>query len=81
MTNGTYDRRSPEVYRAVTLDRLGHRYGLLPSEVLSRASTLDLHILDVALSYEMSEEQRRSGALPEMATEDLQAILKLKRKS
>lgn len=34
------------------LDGLGKRYGLLPSEVLSRANTFDLYILDCAMTFE-----------------------------
>lgn len=34
------------------IDTLGKRYGLLPSEVLARADTFDLYILDAALSFE-----------------------------
>ena len=34
------------------VDALGKRYGLLPSEVLSRANSFDLYILDCALSFE-----------------------------
>lgn len=35
----------------LTLDTIGERYGMLPSEVLSRGSTLDIYVMDVALSY------------------------------
>lgn len=34
------------------LDGLGKRYGLLPSEILRRADTFDLYIMDCALSFE-----------------------------
>ena len=34
------------------IDGLGKRYGLLPSEVLTRADTFDLYILDAALTFE-----------------------------
>lgn len=34
------------------VDNLGKRYGLLPSEVLSRANTFDLYIMDAALTFE-----------------------------
>lgn len=34
------------------IDALGKRYGLLPSEVLVRASTFDLYILDCSLTFE-----------------------------
>jgi len=34
------------------IDGLGKRYGLLPSEILKRADTFDLYVIDAALSYE-----------------------------
>ena len=34
------------------IDSIGKRYGLLPSEVLSRANSFDLYILDCALTFE-----------------------------
>jgi len=35
----------------LTLDTMGERYGMLPSQILSNASTLDLYIMDTAISY------------------------------
>jgi hypothetical protein len=35
----------------LSLDNLAHRYGMLPSEALARATTLDLHILDVGAKW------------------------------
>jgi hypothetical protein len=34
------------------IDGLAKRYGLLPSEVLNKCSTLDLYIMDAAMSFE-----------------------------
>lgn len=49
----------------LSLDNLAHRYGLLPSEALSRASTLDLMVLDLGakwVNYQGElEEERRTG--------------------
>jgi len=33
------------------IDALGERYGKLPSEVLDKASTFDLQVYDIAVSY------------------------------
>jgi hypothetical protein len=33
------------------IDALGERYGKLPSEVLDMASTFDLQVYDIAVSY------------------------------
>lgn len=34
------------------VDSLGKRYGLLPSEILSRGNTFDLYVMDCALTFE-----------------------------
>lgn len=58
----------------LTLDTLAHRYGMLPTEVLTRATTLDITVMDVALSYEA--KQSRSGPKTEdYDTQDLQAMV------
>lgn len=42
----------------ITIDTIAERYGLLPSEVLQRATTLDLLIVDTAIGYRNSLEDR-----------------------
>jgi hypothetical protein len=61
---------------AVTLDRMGERYGLLPSEVLARATTLDIAIMDISIGYEKMRHDRAMGKPPTMAAEDMKDILK-----
>ena len=49
------------------MDGLAQRYGLLPSEVLARADTLDVLVMDIAQSYRNWLEQQRAsqpGAAP-----------------
>ena len=48
------------------LDGLGKRYGLLPSEVLRRADTFDLYIMDCALTFEHfhHKKQMNNGKTP-----------------
>lgn len=36
----------------LTIDSLGKRYGMLPSQILERSNTFDLYIMDAALSFE-----------------------------
>ena len=36
----------------LTVDNMAKRYGLLPSEVLTKASTFDLVIMDASLAFE-----------------------------
>jgi hypothetical protein len=53
------------------LDTIGKRYNLLPTEVLERATTFDLQVLDIALSYEVMKQKQARGELPEIKQEDL----------
>ena len=50
----------------LTLDNLAHRYNLLPSEALSRASTFDLRVMDIRTHFDRKQyedaEAERSGA-------------------
>lgn len=40
------------------LDAIGTRYHLLPSEVVSRADTLDYYVMDVSMSYQRLQQER-----------------------
>lgn len=55
---------------------LGKRYGLLPSEVLVRASTFDLQVLDVAISYENFKASKARGENPEISQDAMQEMIK-----
>lgn len=61
------------------IDSLGKRYGLLPSEILRRADTFDLYVMDAAMSHELFQhkKQQNKGKLPPDAytKEQLQVIL------
>lgn len=63
----------------LTLDNLAHRYSLLPSEVLERASTLDLYILDLGTRYknyqhEVAANDGRKPS-PKLTTEQMMAMM------
>ena len=61
----------------LALDILGSRYGLLPSEVLVRASTVDLFVVDVAMTYENHRQKQESGDLTSMySQEQLESLVK-----
>ena len=58
---------------------LGQRYGLLPSDVLERATTFDLEVLDISLNYEKYKKDRAEGKVPELSQEEmLEALRKIK---
>lgn len=63
----------------LTIDSLGKRYGMLPSEVLGRSNTFDLYIMDVALSFEQFHHKKQmnngNDPLPEYTTDELLQML------
>ena len=47
------------------VDTIGSRYGLLPSEVIKRADSFDLFIMDAALSFEQYHNKKsETGKAP-----------------
>jgi len=63
----------------LTIDGLGKRYGMLPSEVLCRSNTFDLYIMDASLTFENyhHKKQMNNGRepIPDFTTDELQAML------
>jgi hypothetical protein len=61
------------------VDGLGKRYGLLPSEVLSRGNTFDLYIMDCALTFENYHNRKAMNngkdPIPDYTTDELQNML------
>lgn len=60
------------------VDGLGKRYGLLPHEVLARANTFDLYIMDSAMSFEHYHHEKAMNngkePTPQFTTEELIAL-------
>ena len=46
---------------ALTVDAMAERYGKLPTEVLRDASTVDLIVFDVTLSYRNHQQRKARG--------------------
>ena len=58
------------------LDTLGERYGMLPSEVLARSSTLDLFVLDAATTWHNYQSNKAQGKYADQyTTEDMASML------
>jgi hypothetical protein len=62
------------------VDGLGKRYGLLPSEILSRGNTFDLYIMDCALTFENYHNKKAANngkdPIPEYKPSELEEIFK-----
>ena len=52
------------------------RYGMLPSEILSRATTFDLEVLDIAKSYEKYKHNKVNGVMPEIKEDVMLEVLR-----
>ena len=63
----------------LTIDSLGKRYGMLPSEVLERSNTFDLYIMDAALTFENYHHKKAMNngmdPLPDYTQDELLAML------
>lgn len=42
----------------ITIDNLAHRYGCLPSEIITNATTFDLEVLHVSSKWEIESRKR-----------------------
>ena len=63
----------------LSIDRMGQRYGLLPSELMIRANTFDLVIMDSALTLEKHfNDSSEKGYIPDVGVEEL---LKMKERA
>jgi hypothetical protein len=60
------------------IDTLSERYGILPSEVMTRANTFDVFVADTAIGYRNIIQERASNPnkIPDYKQEDLLKILK-----
>lgn len=63
----------------LTIDSMGKRYGMLPSEVLSNSNTFDLYIMDAALSFESFHHKKANNKgmdpLPNYSQDELLDML------
>lgn len=66
----------------LSIDALGKRYSLLPSEVMSKASTFDLVVLDASLGYQSYIQDKADGKkpTPKLSQEEMMAALERVRK-
>ena len=62
----------------LTIDSLGKRYGMLPSEVLLRSNTFDLYIMDASLTFENYHHKKAMNngvaPAPDYSTDELLAM-------
>ena len=60
------------------LDTISERYGMLPSEVINRATTFDVFVADTAIGYRNLLQDRAidPNKVPNYNQEELQEFLK-----
>ena len=61
----------------LSIDAIGKRYSLPPSEVLDRASTFDLVVIDAALGYEKYIQDKADGKkeAPKLSQEEMMKMM------
>lgn len=63
----------------LTIDGLGKRYGMLPSEVLDRSNTFDLYIMDMAMTFENYHHKKSMNngrdPIPDFTQDELITLL------
>ena len=75
MTQETIDPKSIEMTLLLSLDTMGQRYGMLPSRLIAEASTFDLVVMDMAMTYDRHvQESSQEGYVPDVSIEDLMKI-------
>jgi hypothetical protein len=59
----------------LSIDTMGQRYGMLPSKLIAEASTFDLVIMDIAMTYEKHlHDSNQKGYVPDVSVEELMKI-------
>lgn len=78
MTQDDVKEGSIELNMIMLLDTISERYGMLPSEVIGRATTFDVFIADTAISYRnlVQERQMNPNQAPEVSEADLLEALR-----
>ena len=76
------DPEGVEMSMILSIDALGKRYSLLPSEVMEKASTFDLVVLDAALGYQSYIHDKAEGKkqTPQLSQEEMMAAMERVRK-
>ena len=66
------DPKSKEVGIILLLDRMAQRYGMLPIDILTKATTFDMVIMDISLTMEdYYRNKEKPGYVPDYDTEEL----------
>lgn len=64
----------------LTLDNLAHRYNVLPSEALERATTFDLYVLDISAKWSKYQSDLADGKAakqtPKLSREQMLEMIK-----
>lgn len=58
----------------LSIDTMSQRYGVLPSELLQRATTFDLFVCNSSMRYQQNKESEAKGNFDHYSEEELLAI-------
>jgi hypothetical protein len=62
------------MHAIISIDTMSQRYGYLPSELLSKASTFDLWICNEAMRFQQTSQAEAQGDFSHLNEEDLLAM-------
>ena len=72
------------MYDIMVLDTMASRYGMLPTEVLGKATTLDIYILEKAMAYQNRANDPNydpsKPTMPNLSQETMRAMIEQVRK-
>lgn len=63
-----------EMIMLLTIDSMASRYGMLPSEILQKATTFDLVMMDAAMGFQRHHRDKAEGRAPQYTEDDLVKI-------
>jgi hypothetical protein len=75
VTGSSLNEGSAELHACLMLDSLGERYGMLPSQVLAQANTLDIWVFDVAISFREAQDAKAQGKAPKASQDQLKQMM------
>lgn len=79
--NQVVDTKKWDTAKLINIGHMAKTYGMLPSEVLARATSFDIMVSDVYATWEkhLTDQATGKSSLDSMSTEQLQEILEKSR--
>jgi len=80
--NPVVEESDPNLHIAVMLDFAATRYNILPSEFLRKADSLDMYVMDLAVTYQkyqmektQSKNEGKAPPIPKLSIEEMKKMM------